>query len=98
MWHGKIPPFRGGAVATWLRNRTRVEETLRNAELLDRRIVEWIGGRRQGDKLHQYRSQLDALDHALSGSLAALRNALDQVDTAAPSGDVYALCRNHDKR
>jgi hypothetical protein len=85
-------------VANWLRNRTRIEETLRNAELLDRRIIEWIGSRRQADKLHQYRSQLDALDHALSGSLAALRNALDQVDPAAPSSDVYTLCRNNDKR
>lgn len=80
------------------RNRTRVEETLRNAEYLDRRVAEWIDGRRQADKLDQYVTQLDTLDHALSASLAGVRDALDRVDPAAPSGDVYALCRDHDKR
>lgn len=82
----------------WLRNRTRIEETLRNAEYLDRQVMGWASRRRHQDKLYQYRTQLDALDHALSRSLKAVRNALAEIDPGAPSGDVYALCREHDKR
>src|SRR5262249_20247363 len=71
---------------------------LRNAEHLDRQVTEWVSRRRHLDKLYQYRSQLDALGHALGSSLKAVSNALVLIDPGAPSGDVYALCRDHDKR
>lgn len=85
-------------MGNWLRNRTRIEETLRNAERLDQQVTEWVSRRRHRDKLYQYRTQLDALDHAFGSSLTAVRNALVRVNPATPTGDIYALCRDHDKR
>jgi hypothetical protein len=81
-----------------MRGQVRVEETRREVDVLNTELTNWLRRRRKSDQLHQYETQLNALEAALTGPLKAVRDALDATADLPTSGEVYAACRVHERR
>jgi hypothetical protein len=74
----------------------RIERTLTKLDRLQREIATWLTARRRADKLDKHVTQLRALEGALIGPLAGLRQLTCSLPPATPLLDVYAACRAHD--
>jgi len=85
-------------LAKGLLKELRIEQTRDWLGLLRDDIGKWLTRRRAADRLHQYQTQLNSLDAALSGALDAVQKDLATLAEGEDIGTVYAACRQHDQR
>lgn len=83
---------------TAARRRSRIEESVVEAERLAGEITAWIAHRHQRDPYQQYQTQLRVLESELLGALSLVESKLTAIDPQASPGTVYATCRDNDYR
>lgn len=86
-----------------LENEVRREETQRELAYLQEALTSWLEHRRtrdrdgRGEYIGRHKTQLQALESTLIGSVTALQSGLADVDANQTAGSFYADCRAYDQ-
>jgi hypothetical protein len=79
-------------------NRARKDQTEDAADRLAAEVGDWLSHRRAKDQAAHHRTQLNAVDKLMVGSIAQLRYAIHDINVAESSGDLFDECRLYDLR